>query len=116
MKLVKAIYDLIHAIVTRDRLLRQIRDNLQSNHEETLHIMSEILDAVAAAEAGQAELKNDIAAIKTDVAAVLALLQQPNPDVAEAIRRLEAIAADQTATDAEADAVDADLKGAIPPA
>ena len=64
---------------------------------KVLHTMSELTDAVTAVETGQA-------ALVADVQQVVALLQQPNPDVAEAITRLQAVAASQTQADTDLDA------------
>lgn len=59
--------------------------------------MSELLDAIQAVKDGQAKITDD-------VQQVLALLQQPNPDVAAAIEALQGISASQTAADAALDA------------
>jgi|SRR5882724_9350886 len=99
---IKAVNNLCHALVTRDRLLRQIRDNLDRYHTEETNQMSALGDAVAVVKAHQEK-------IEADVQAVLALLQRPNPDVAAAITALEGIAGEQATTEGE-------LEGAIPPA
>lgn len=64
------------------------------------HTMSELNDAVAA-------IGNDVGELQTAVQAVLALLNQPNPDVAAAVAALQN-------ADAAFDAIRDSLNAAVP--
>jgi methyl-accepting chemotaxis protein len=69
--------------VTASRILISLREGLKK--------MSELSDAVQA-------VADDVTRIGDDVSQVLALLQQPNPDVAAAVEALKKIDADLDST------------------